>query len=146
MTPLLFTIGFTKKSAAEFFSILRHYKILVLADVRINNISQLTGFTKKNDLKFFLKLFNIEYEYWQDFVPSKEIRNNWIKNKNWAEYEQQYNELLKERKAVEKLNGRELKSVRIVLLCAEAMPDFCHRRLAAEAIKIRYPEIEIIHL
>ena len=52
---ILYTIGFTKKSAETFFETLRKLYVKILIDVRFFNSTQLAGFTKKNDLKYFLK-------------------------------------------------------------------------------------------
>ena len=49
----IFTIGFTKKSAEQFFNLLKQPGLVRLVDARLNNVSQLAGFTKKDDLGFF---------------------------------------------------------------------------------------------
>ena len=51
----LFTIGFTKKTARRFFEMLRTSGARSVVDVRLNNVSQLAGFAKKEDLAYFLK-------------------------------------------------------------------------------------------
>ena len=53
-----YTIGFTKRAAADFFTALRQAEIRRLLDVRLHNASQLAGFTKRDDLPFFLKVLD----------------------------------------------------------------------------------------
>lgn len=49
----LFTIGFTQSSAEHFFTRLKESGARRILDVRLNNRSQLAGFAKQDDLKFF---------------------------------------------------------------------------------------------
>ena len=138
----IFTIGYTQKSAKNFFEILTKNKIDILIDIRLNNTGQLAGFTKKDDLQYFLKIFNISYEYWKDFAPTKELRDNYHKTKNWNDYEIVYKKLLKDRKVINKIDFSKYHNKTIVLLCSEPKADRCHRRLAAEEIsKITGKEI-----
>lgn len=51
----LFTIDFTKKSAEEFFCRLKRVGVRRVIDIRLNNVSQLAGFAKRDDLRYFLK-------------------------------------------------------------------------------------------
>jgi uncharacterized protein (DUF488 family) len=142
----LYTIGFTQKSAECFFTLLQKNKIEILADVRLNNFGQLAGFSKKEDLMFFLSLFNIHYEHWKDFAPSKEMRNAYHSSKDWTYYKNTYKKLIADRNAIEKLDKEKLLNKNIVLLCSESIPDRCHRTIAAEQIKKIYPKMEVIHL
>lgn len=142
----LFTIGFTKKTAKGFFEILKNNKVKKLLDVRLNNSSQLAGFTKGTDLQFFLsEICGIEYEHDISLAPTKEILN-WYKRKeiSWLKYENLFIKLLMERRIDNKF--KELDG--LCLLCSEASPENCHRRLVAEYIKENKPDlnIEIIHL
>lgn len=67
----LFTIGFTKSSAENFFSRLKNAGVKKIVDVRLNNVSQLSGFAKKNDLKYFAKsLCSAEYEHIPELAPT----------------------------------------------------------------------------
>ena len=43
---IIYTIGFTQKSAEQFFETIKANKIELLIDVRLNNKSQLAGFSK----------------------------------------------------------------------------------------------------
>lgn len=142
----LFTIGFTKKSAETFFEIIEKARVQKVIDVRLNNISQLAGFAKKNDLVFFLKrICNCNYSHEPLLAPTKEILDAYKKKEiTWAEYEKQFNKLLMLRKAHTLLSSTELNMV--CLLCSESAPDKCHRRLVAEFFKNCFEGIEIIHL
>lgn len=143
---VIFTIGFTKKSAKEFFSTLKQNHVKRLIDIRLNNVSQMAGFTKKEDLKYFLKeICDIEYSHEPDFAPTKELLDGYRKKEIlWPDYEKKYLELLSQRKVSEKLNLKELNMS--CLLCSEPKPDHCHRRLLAEYIRRYFPNIEIQHL
>lgn len=134
-TVQLYTIGFAKKNAEEFFDKLRQAQIKTLIDVRLNNVSQLAGFTKKNDLRFFLnEICKINYKHIPELAPTKQILNDY-KNKSidWEEYEDLYIELIKSRNIRESLDPKELHCA--CLLCSEPLADNCHRRLAAEYLR-----------
>jgi hypothetical protein len=51
----VYTIGFTKKTAPEFFGSLKDIGIERLLDVRLNNASRLAGFAPRADRPFFLE-------------------------------------------------------------------------------------------
>ena len=69
----LFTIGFTKKSAEAFFSKIKGAGIKRVIDIRLNNVSQLAGFAKRDDLKYFLKtICNCDYAHETILSPSPE--------------------------------------------------------------------------
>lgn len=144
----LYTIGFTQKSAETFFSLIKKNNIELLIDIRLNNKSQLAGFAKGEDLKFFLKnLSKCEYKYLEEYAPTKEILEGYRKKLiDWDTYIKQYNELLEKRgdykKFVEKFSSYE----KVCLLCSEATAEKCHRRLMVEIIKKANPKIEIIHI
>ena len=142
----IYTIGFGQKTAENFFEKLKSNGIKKLIDIRLNNKSQLAGFTKKNDIIYFLKeIANIKYEYRPEYAPGKELLDNYRKKKiNWDQYEINYFELLKERDILTKIKIADLSEV--CFLCSEPTPEKCHRRLLAEYLKEQYPEIEIIHL
>jgi uncharacterized protein (DUF488 family) len=143
----IYTIGFTKKSAEQFFGRLKKAGIKRLIDIRLNNSSQLAGFTKQDDLAFFLKeLCEVEYMHQINLAPTKETLDGYKKKMiTWEEYERRFNALLAERKVEENID-RKLFSVPTVLLCSEPKPDKCHRRLAAEYLGKKWGEITIIHL
>jgi len=141
---LLHTIGFTQHSAAEFFGKLRAAGIERLVDVRLNNVSQLAGFAKRGDLEFFLReLCGAEYVHELRLAPRDEDLKAYRGGKmSWAEYEAVYLATLRERRA----ETMERFDKRSVLLCSEATPEQCHRRLAAEYLRETWGDVEIVHL
>lgn len=142
----IYTIGFTKKTAEQFFETLRNTKARHLFDIRLNNKTQLAGFTKRDDLKYFLKeLLNMEYHEVSMLAPDKSILKEYRKTRDWQAYERKYLELIKSRQAGEHIDMSLLKKG-VVLLCSEAEPDKCHRRLAAEYLARLKPSIKIVHL
>lgn len=142
----IFTIGFTKKSAKEFFEILKTNNIEQIIDIRLNNTSQLAGFTKKDNLEYFLKeLCSIDYFHFIFLAPTKEIRDRYIKSKDWDVYVKEYIELLDTRRVLDKLDKSYFKR-KSCFLCSEASADHCHRRLLVEYLKEHWDYVEIVHL
>ena len=142
----LFTIGFTGKSARQFFDLLRNNGVDKVVDTRISNASQLAGFAKGPDLRFFLnEIGGIGYEHNLDFAPTKELLDRYRNKKiSWEEYEVEYLNLVDMRKLGEKVDMESLH--RHCLLCSEHGPEKCHRRLLAEYLQHRYNGVEIVHL
>jgi len=142
----LFTIGFTKKTAEYFFEQLCERGVKRVIDVRLNNVSQLAGFAKKDDLSYFLKtICDIDYMHVPELAPAKEILDEYKKNKgDWALYEKNFMALLSSRRIEKKLS----KDIfdRGCLLCSEDKPDHCHRRLVAEYLNDKWGNIEITHI
>lgn len=143
----IYTIGFTKKNAEEFFGILRGRAIRRLIDVRLNNTSQLAAFSKRDDLAYFLQeLCQADYDHRPDLSPTKEILDAFKKGTMpWEEYETRFLALLEEREA-EKLVDPRLFDVPCVLLCSEPTAEHCHRRLVAEYLAARWETVTIVHL
>ncbi len=142
----VFTIGFTKKNAEQFFSILKKPGLLRLVDVRLNNISQLAGFTKRDDLRFFLQnICGIDYVHLPNLAPTKDILDDYKKNgADWLTYEKQFLDLIAQRQVEKKISRHLIDGG--CLLCSEATPDYCHRRLVAEYLRDQWGDIEINHL
>jgi uncharacterized protein (DUF488 family) len=143
----IFTIGFTKKSAEAFFTRLQDAGVRRLIDVRLNNVSQLAGFTKKEDLKYFTRaICGIEYLHLPELAPTAEILDPYKKQKNgdWQLYERQFLELMRSRRVEETIPPELLD--RGCLLCSEETPDHCHRRLVVEYLSERWGGIEVEHL
>jgi uncharacterized protein (DUF488 family) len=141
----LFTIGFTKTSAEKFFSRLSKANVKKLVDVRLNNVSQLAGFAKKDDLKFFAKsICNADYEHIPALAPTKDILDEYKKSKGaWSAYADKFLNLMARRK-IEELDRYRLDGG--CLLCSEDTPHHCHRRLVAEYLKEKWGDVEIEHL
>ena len=142
----LFTIGFTKKSAQDFFTKLSRAGVKRLIDVRLNNVSQLAGFSKRDDLRYFLgAICGIEYLHLPKFAPTQKMLDEYKKNGlDWPKYEAQFHSLLSERH-VENAVPRDLLDG-ACLLCSEDKPDHCHRRLVAEYLRDKWGFLEITHL
>lgn len=142
----LLTIGFTRKTAENFFELLIQNGVKKVIDVRLNNISQLAGFSKKPDLAYFLdKIAKIEYVHGLELAPTAEILTKYKKNKgDWSIYEQEFLQLIKERQIETKLSPELLDNA--CLLCSEAQPHYCHRRLVAEYLQQHWGNINLIHL
>ncbi len=142
----LFTIGFSGKSACYFFTCLRRVGVRRVMDIRLKNRSQLAGFAKYPDLEFFCHAVNdMEYLHLPQLAPSQEILAAYKKEKgSWADYERAYLALLADRKPEAELSVELLD--RSCLLCSEASPAHCHRRLLAEYLIGKMGEMEIIHL
>lgn len=141
------TIGFTKKSAAAFFGTLRDAGIRRLIDVRLHNVSQLAGFSKKDDLAFFLReICGAEYIHEPLLAPTEELLAAYRgKSLKWQGYAEGFLALLAERRIEDQLSPA-LFAVPAVLLCSEATPERCHRRLAAEYLQARWSDVTIRHL
>ncbi|MFZ0760833.1 MAG: DUF488 domain-containing protein [Candidatus Sulfotelmatobacter sp.] len=142
----LFTIGFTKKSAETFFTRLKEAGVKRLIDVRLNNVSQLAGFTKKDDLRFFAKaICNIEYVHMPTLAPTQDMLDVYKKQKgDWSTYERQFLDLMRSRHVEETTPAETLDGG--CLLCSEEKPHHCHRRLVAEYLKERWGTVEIQHI
>lgn len=142
----VFTIGFTKKSAEKFFTILCNNDVKRVIDVRLNNVSQLAGFSKRDDIRYFLnEIGGIDYIHKPELAPTKEILDAYKKYKGkWSIYEEKFINLMSDRRIEEKLSEELLDGG--CLLCSEDTPDHCHRRLVAEYLNNKLGNIEIIHL
>ncbi len=142
----VFTIGFTKKSAEDFFSALRASGATRVVDVRLNNVSQLAGFSKRDDLRYFLReVCGVEYAHLPALAPTQEMLDAYKKrNGDWLTYERAFLELIKQRR-IEETVPRDVISDSC-LLCSEDKPDHCHRRLVAEYLRDSWGDLEIIHL
>mgnify|MGYP001028823650 CR=1 FL=1 len=145
---IIFTIGFAQKSAEKFFQILKENNVECLIDVRLNNVSQLAGFTKSKDLQYFLKtIVDADYIHNIKYAPTKDILDDYKKNKiSWLEYEIKYRKLIESRK-IEQIFKNDIKNYNnVCLLCSEPLPQNCHRRLLAEYLKKQFNKVEVKHL
>lgn len=143
----IYTIGFTRKSAAQFFGALRKAGAEQLVDVRLNNVSQLAGFTKRDDLKFFLnELSGADYLYEPILAPTQALLDNYKKHHlPWYEYEEEFLQLMADRRIEDKLDPS-LFERRTVLLCSEPMAERCHRRLVVEYLDKAWGGVRAVHL
>jgi len=142
----VFTIGFTKKTAEEFFTILKKAGVKRVIDIRLNNVSQLAGFAKRDDLRYFLRAIGeIDYLHRPDLAPTQQILDAFKKNKgSLVDYERDFQQLLVERQAEMNITPELLNEG--CLLCSEDKPLHCHRRLVAEYLRSKWGNVRIIHL
>jgi len=142
----LFTIGFTQKSAEEFFTALQRAGVKRIIDIRLNNLSQLAGFAKKHDLAYFLKkIGDIDYMHRPDLAPTQEMLNAYKKkNTSWDVFEKAFLHLTERRRIEEKMDAAQLDKG--CLLCSEADPAHCHRRLVGEYLQKKIENLELCHL
>jgi len=142
----IFTIGFTKQSAELFFTKLQRAGVKRLVDVRLNNVSQLAGFTKRDDLHYFTKaICSIDYMHLLELAPTQDILDAYKKYKGaWGVYERQFLDLMARRRIEDKIPREVLDGG--CLLCSEDKPHHCHRRLVAEYLKEKWGNIEIEHI
>ena len=141
----IYTIGFTKKTAEEFFERLKNSGAKQIVDVRLNNKSQLSGFAKKEDLAFFSRsICGIGYAHLTSLAPTKEILEPFRKRRStWQEYRFQFLDLMRKRR-IEELDRSIFNDA--CLLCSEDKPHHCHRRLVAEYLRQQWGHIQIQHL
>ena len=142
----IFTIGFTKKSAPQFFGLLRASGAHRVVDVRLNNVSQLAGFTKRGDLAYFLReICDMDYLHLPVLAPTKELLNDYKKRRcDWLTYEARFLDLMRARRVEETVARETVDSG--CLLCSEHVADRCHRRLVAEYLDRHWGGIKIRHL
>lgn len=142
----MFTIGFTKKSARRFFDLLRHSGAKRIVDVRLNNVSQLSGFAKKDDLAYFLKeICEMDYVHVPELAPTQKMLDQYKKEHgDWETYELRFLELMKQRRIEETVPREALADG--CLLCSEDKPHQCHRRLVAEYLKQHWGNVDVAHL
>jgi uncharacterized protein (DUF488 family) len=147
-TVTLYTIGFTKTSAERFFATLRRHSVKRVIDTRVNRDGQLAGFAKAQDLKYFLReLVDADYVAEPLLAPTADLLKKYRdKALTWDQYAQEYDALLRERTPERTLSISTLNDA--CLLCSEATPEHCHRRLAAEYLKSAFApaSIDIVHL
>ena len=146
-TLAIYTIGFAEKSAEDFFALLKGAGIKILLDIRLNNTSQLSGFTKSKDIAYFVKeIMGGKYLHLPELAPTKELLKKYKDDGNWPNYEREFLAILESRKVENTIDVTLLKGP-TVLLCSEINADRCHRRLVAEYLTNKIlPDYEIAHL
>lgn len=145
MTELVFTIGFTQTTAENFFERLMRSRVKKVLDVRLHNTSQLSGFAKADDLAYFLmKIGGIEYAHLPLLAPTDAILKAYKKEKgSWRAYEGRFLELMAERQVEKHFNPEMLDGM--CLLCSEATPHRCHRRLICEYLNEKWSGPLTVH-
>lgn len=144
---ILYTIGFTRKSAQRFFALLEGAEVQRLVDIRLNPSGQLSGFAKQDDLAFFLdRLAGIDYRHVPELAPTDAILTGYRADKDWAAYERRFAALMDERRIPDTLDRALFDPGPVCLLCSEDGPERCHRRLVAERIAASWGDVDIRHL
>ena len=143
----IYTIGFTKKTAAEFFESLKRHGIERLVDVRVNNTSQLAAFAKRDDLTYFLhELVGADYVHEPLLAPTKELLKAYRDGEvDWDTYEVAFMDLMAERRIEDEIPNK-LFDRRTVLLCSEPTSERCHRRLVVEYLNHAWGDVQAIDL
>ena len=142
----LFTIGFTQRSAKDFFTTLKQHDVQKIIDVRLNNTSQMAGFTKRRDLCYFLEnLCDCKYVHRITWAPTQDLLDDY-RNKtiNWGDYKSRFLDILYKRQIENETNVDDLNLS--CLLCSEYDANACHRRLVAEYLQARFPNVKIVNL
>ena len=142
----LYTIGFTKKNARTFFGLLQESGADGLVDVRLNNVSQLAGFAKRDDLAYFLaSICSMSYRHEPLLAPTQDILDAYKKQgASWDWYQEKFVDLMRSRRIEAAVEPAALD--RKVLLCSESEPHHCHRRLVAEYLAEHWKSVDIVHL
>lgn len=146
METVIYTIGFAEKNAREFFTKLKEAGVKTVIDIRLNNVSQLAGFTKEQDLPYFLQeIAGIKYAHKPELAPTKDILDAYRKKDiDWLEYEKRFRQLLIERRIGDIITPQFVD--KSCFLCSEPKPDKCHRRLVAEYLRELWGNVKIVHL
>jgi len=142
----IFTVGFTKKTAESFFTKLQRAGVRRLVDVRLNNVSQLAGFAKRDDLRYFMRtICSADYVHLPELAPTQDLLDAYKKRKGqWTDYERQFMELMNARRIEDKIPRDILDGA--CLLCSEDKPHHCHRRLVAEYLREKWGDVTIEHI
>ena len=143
----IYSIGFTQKSASQFFGAVKSAGIRRLMDVRLNNTSQLAAFAKASDLPYFLReLCGASYVHEPLLAPTQEMLDAYKKRKgSWAAYEQEFLALMSQRDISDALDHDSFMQP-TVLLCSEPTAEQCHRRLVLQYLQQRWDGLIIRHL
>ena len=143
----IWTIGFTQKPAKKFFELLKNSGAKRIVDVRLNNVSQLAGFAKKEDLKYFAQtICGMDYVHMPDLAPTADMLDQYKKEGgDWSEYEKRFLGLMEQRRIEEQMSPDLLRGG--CLLCSEHQPHHCHRRLVADYLCKRWGSaVKVTHL
>lgn len=143
----MFTIGFTRTSAENFFRRLNDAGVRTVIDVRLQNTSQLAGFAKAADLAYFLgHIGDIAYRHAPELAPDEALFTDYRKKGlSWDAFEPRFMDIMRDRRVEEKLDPEELEGA--CLLCSEDKPHNCHRRLVVEYLEARWARsLDVTHL
>ena len=132
------TIGFTRTTAANFFERIKRAGAGLVIDVRLHNTSQLAGFAKADDLAYFLETIGgVRYVHQPLLAPTDEMLKAFKTEKgDWSLYQTRFIALMAERRIERRFNPRDFAGA--CLLCSEATPHHCHRRLVCEYLNDKW--------
>jgi uncharacterized protein (DUF488 family) len=143
----IYTIGFTKKTAEQFFGLLSDHGVERLVDIRLNPGGQLAGFAKQADLPYFLhRLARCDYVHLPELAPTDDILSTYRRDHDWGTYVAAFETLMDQREVPQRLDRRMFEVQTCCLLCSEATPEQCHRRLVGDRLVRHWPDTELIHL
>ena len=142
----VFSIGFTEKPAKRFFELVRSSGAKRVVDVRLNNTGQLAGFSKRDDLIFFLReICQVDYVHVPELAPTADILRAYKKHGGaWPVYEAEFLNLM-ERRRIDESIARDVID-QGCLLCSEHKPHHCHRRLVVEYLNKKWGALTAVHL
>lgn len=143
---IVFTIGFTRTSARRFFGTLGDAGVRRVIDVRLNNVSQLAGFAKRDDLAYFLEaIAGIAYEHRPELAPTQAMLDDYRHGRtDWPTYAARFTDLIRARAIERTLSPAVFDGG--CLLCSEHGPEFCHRRLIVEYLQAHWSHLRVVHL
>lgn len=137
----LYNIGFTQKTAEEFYEKLKANKIECLVDIRLNPNGQLSRFAFEKDLPYFLdKLVDgCKYAHRIDLAPKKELLQevrdkSCPMSKDYKLFETAFIRQLEKESNIGNFVNQFGKYERVVLLCSEPTNEKCHRRLVSDML------------
>jgi len=138
----VFTIGFSGKKEAEFYSLLETAGVKKLVDIRLWRAPRFVPWASGGNLA---EAIGERYIYIPELAPTKELLTGYKECViSWAGYERVFNELLATRQVETLFDSGTLNGA--CFLCAEKSPDMCHRRLVAEYLAEKFPDAQITHL
>ena len=144
----LHTIGFAGKSLELFVGLLRGAGVTTLIDIRLRPDGHLSGYARQRDLRHILERYEgIAYRHCPDLAPTPEILDGYRADGDWGRYRRRFQAMLRQREWFDALAAAiDADGASVALLCSEATPERCHRRLVAEAFARRRPGVEVRHL
>src|SRR5581483_730431 len=142
----LYTIGFTRKPLRRFVELVREAGVDLVVDVRLRNTGQLAGWAKRDDLAYILEILGIEYRHRPELAPTPALLTRYRRDHDWVAYEAEFGELMRERGGIAVVGAILAAARRPCLMCSEADPARCHRRLVAEQLAATYRALKVVHL
>lgn len=142
----IYTIGHSTRSIDEFLSVLKHYNIEIVVDIRTIPKSRHNPQFESSNLEQELEKNGMSYVHIKELgglrQPKKDSKNMEWRNTTFRGYAD-HMDTDEFRKGFEML--KKIASEHItVIMCAEAVPWRCHRNLISDALKVE--GWDIIHV